>query len=55
MAEKSIEFFKSISYPKFAGKYQPFEIPKGMKVKNIQETKQGLKITFCNLKKEGER
>ena len=54
MSNQSIEFFKSIGYPKFAGKFQPFEVPTGMKVKEIQETKQGLKITFCNLK-EGER
>lgn len=44
-AQKSIEFFKSIGYLEFTGKFQPFEIPVGSHIGEIKETGEGLQIT----------
>ena len=52
---ESKDFYESIGYGQFAGKYDPFEIPEGSVVKDIQEIKDnpftpeiesGLNITF---------
>lgn len=39
------EFYTSIGYPQF-GEYEPFEIPEGYKIKAIEETPEGLKVSF---------
>ena len=39
-------FYKSIGFGQFGGKYAPFEVPKGLKVKNITEGPTGLNIEF---------
>lgn len=43
---ESKRFYESIGFSKFAGKYEPFDIPSGMSVANIAETPTGLQITF---------
>ena len=39
-------FYKSIGFGQYGGKYAPFEVPKGLKVKNITEGPTGLNIEF---------
>lgn len=43
---KSRQFYEKIGFPQFAGKYEPFEVPEGYKVKEITETKEGLQVTY---------
>ena len=45
-ASERVRFYKSVGRPELAQRYEPFAIPKGMKVREIQETKQGLKVSF---------
>lgn len=45
-AKQSQEFYHKIGYLQYAGKYEPFEIPKGYQVKEIKETDQGLQVTL---------
>jgi len=40
------QFYTAIGYPQFGSKYSPFEIPEGLYVKDIQETAEGLNISF---------
>lgn len=49
---KSREFYRGIGYDQFAGLYEPFVIPEGMKVKSIAETSTGLTIHFESLPKK---
>lgn len=44
--QESTAFYTSLGYPKYAGKYQPFTVPFGQKVQKIEETPQGLQVTF---------
>ena len=43
---ESKEFYESIGYEQFGGKYAPFDIPDKYSVQNITETPEGLTITF---------
>jgi len=42
----SRKFYEGLGFPEFGGKYQPFTVPSGAKVKGISETSEGLKIEF---------
>ena len=44
--KESVEFYTGLGYPKLAGKYEPFTVPGGYKVKGIMETKTGLQVEF---------
>jgi hypothetical protein len=44
--QKSKSFFKSIGYEKFGGRYEPFLTPEGQHIGDIQESSEGLQITF---------
>ena len=43
---RSTAFYASIGYPQFGGKYEPFNIPRGTKIKAIRETSEGLDISY---------
>jgi hypothetical protein len=45
---ESRQFYETIGYPEYGGKYEPFEIPEGFKVSGIQKTGSGLDITFTS-------
>ncbi|MDH5647698.1 MAG: hypothetical protein OEZ01_16925, partial [Candidatus Heimdallarchaeota archaeon] len=47
--EQPSPFYKTLGYPEFAGKYEPFKIPAGYKVAQITETAEGLLIQFAPL------
>lgn len=42
--QTSADFFRSIGYPQYAGKYLGFKTPEGYKIKNITETDKGLNV-----------
>ena len=42
----SHSFYRGLGYPEFGGRYAPFTVPSGAKVKGISETSEGLKIEF---------
>jgi hypothetical protein len=46
---ESREFFTSIGYAKYGGKYAPFDIPEGHRVGEITETSEGLQVTFVDV------
>jgi len=46
---ESHKFYQSLGYPQFGGKYQPFTVPSGAKIKSIVESGEGLDITFESL------
>ncbi len=50
--KRSREFFTSIGYSQFGGRYQPFEIPQGKHVGDIKEANEGLIITFHDTSEE---
>jgi hypothetical protein len=43
---ESHKFYQGLGYPEFGGKYAPFTVPSGAKVKGVSETSEGLKIEF---------
>lgn len=45
-ANARVQFYKSIGRPDLAQKYEPFDVPAGMKIQEIQETKKGLQVSF---------
>jgi hypothetical protein len=42
----SVGFYTKLGYPQFGGKYEPFTIPEGYKVKGITKTLSGLEVSF---------
>lgn len=46
----SIQFYKQIGYPEYAGKYEPFTIPEGYKVGMITKTEKDLQVSFESTK-----
>ena len=46
MKAESEQFYTSIGHPELAGKYQPFVVPEGYKVKELKEGTEGLEVTF---------
>lgn len=48
---KSENFFASIGYPQYGGRYSPFETPEGNVIENITETPEGLLVSYLDLAK----
>ena len=42
----SKRFYEKIGFPQFGGKYEPFTVPEGFKVKEVTETEKGLQVKF---------
>lgn len=42
----SRKFYSELGYPQFGGKYAPFSVPSGAKIKSVLETEAGLKIEY---------
>jgi len=53
--QQSIDFYQRIGYPQFGGRYAPFTIPEGAKVKSIRETSSGLRVTYAGFSDVRER
>ena len=44
--QQSQRFYSSIGYAQYGGKYQPFTVPSGYRVKSIAESSTGLNVAF---------
>jgi len=44
--QQSQRFYSSIGYSQYGGKYEPFTVPSGYKVKEVSESTSGLNVTF---------
>jgi len=49
MMEESRQFYEKVGHPEFAGKYEPFEVPKGYKLKELTEEKEGLRAVLVKV------